>query len=412
MKIKTDELIIEKFEPLLKDVLLHRHTHYTLPGGRGGTKSSFVGLAVPLLIMLNPGVHAAVFRKIFGTLRDSCYAQILAGIELLGVGRYFKCTVSPMEITYLPTGQKILFRGLDAPEKVKSIKVPFGYIGVTWFEELDQFYGREEVRMVLQSTMRGGDSFWNFESFNPPASSASWVNKELLQKREGRMVVKSSYLDVPKSWLGNAFFEEAEEVKRLSPRTYRHEYLGEAVGSGGNVFENVAVRKITHKERMGFDRIYMGIDWGWYPDPFHWAKMHYDAARRTLYIFDEYRAHKTGNLATWEHLKEKKGVCADDMICADSAEQKSIEDYRGYGAKCRGAKKGPGSVEYSMKWLQALAAIIIDPEDCPFTAAEFLEYEYGRGKNGEIMGGYPDEKNHAIDAVRYAMERVWRRKEF
>ena len=159
-----------------------------------------------------------------------------------------------------------------------------------------------------------------------------------------------------------------------------------------------------------FDHIYMGIDWGWYPDPFHWAKMHYDAARLTLYIFDEYRANKESNQATWYALQTKKGVTGDDLITADSAEPKSVGDYREYGAFCRPAVKGPDSVRYGIKWLQSLRSIVIDPIRCPATVQEFQNYEYERTADDEVISGYPDANNHSIDAVRYAMERVWRRK--
>ncbi len=156
------ELLIPKHEELLYDVLDHRHTHYTLYGGRGGVKSSAIGIIIPLIMVQseNADVHAVVFRKVASTLRDSVFAQVSFGISVLGLDSYFKRTTSPMEFTYIPTGQKILFRGVDEPEKIKSIKAPFGRFGITWFEELDQYHGRQEVRTVLQSTMRGkGDGF-------------------------------------------------------------------------------------------------------------------------------------------------------------------------------------------------------------------------------------------------------------
>ena len=172
----------------------------------------------------------------------------------------------------------------------------------------------------------------------------------------------------------------------------------------------MTVRKITEEERRNFDRIYMGIDWGWYPDPFAWVKMHFDSARRTLYIIDEYRCNKQSNRETADLLMKDKCVTSSDLITADSAEPKSVGDYRSYGLACRPVEKGPGSVDYSMKWLQSLKEIVIDPVRCPETAAEFTEYEYERTKDGELISGYPDEKNHSIDAVRYATSTIWRKK--
>ncbi len=210
--------------------------------------------------------------------------------------------------------------------------------------------------------------------------------------------------------LGQQFFEDAEFLRQTNPRAYEHEYMGEAIGNGGEGFDNINVREITDHEIQSFDRIYMGIDWGWYPDPFHWAKMHYDAARLTLYIFDEYRANKQSNQTTWQALQTQKGVTGADLITADSAEPKSVGDYASYGAMCRPAVKGPDSVRYGIKWLQSLKSIVIDPVRCPATAKEFQNYEYDRTATGEVMSGYPDADNHSIDAVRYAMERVWKRK--
>ena len=159
------------YDDLLDDVLNHRHVHYVLAGGRGSTKSSFVGgIAIPLLLMINPKVHAACFRKVGNTIQNSVYSQVVWGIYQLGVEDLFTIPkIYSNPITYKPTKQKIYFLGLDNPQKIKSIKPEFGYIGVTWFEELDQYAGEKELRTVTQSTMRGGDKFWDFRTFNSPS---------------------------------------------------------------------------------------------------------------------------------------------------------------------------------------------------------------------------------------------------
>ena len=161
------------FAGVLGDLLVHGHTHYDLAGGRGSMKSSFVSLAVVLLLLLHPDCHAMVLRKVANTLRDSVYAQYVWALEKLGVRDCFDCRLSPLELVFRPTGQKILFRGADDPMKIKSVKVPFGYLGITHFEEKDQFSGRGEIRTILQSTMRGGGQFWNFESYNPTTGRIS-----------------------------------------------------------------------------------------------------------------------------------------------------------------------------------------------------------------------------------------------
>ena len=394
------------FYGLAHDVFRHGHTHYDLAGGRGSLKSSCVSLLVPLLLIQHPDAHALVLRKVANTIRDSVYAQYLWAIGELGMAAYWSAKVQPLELVYKPTGQKIMFRGADDPMKIKSIKVPFGYIAVTHFEEKDQFAGRAEIRTILQSTMRGGSIFWNFESYNPPLSRDNWANKDSLEQRPDRLCHHSTYLDAPPEWLGEQFLAEAEFLRQTNERAYRHEYLGEAVGTGGNVFENLDIRPITPEERAAFDRVRCGVDWGYFPDPWAFNRCHYDAARRVLYIFDELTALRQGNRETADLLLAH-GLTRADLITADSAEPKSVADYNKFGLRCMGARKGPGSVEYSMKWLQSLVRIVIDPHSCPDTAKEFLGYEYERTRDGQIVSGYPDRDNHHIDAVRYATEPVW-----
>lgn len=409
-EIRLSEHLGAAFHDLARDVFRHGHTHYDLSGGRGSLKSSAVSLLVPLLLIANPNTHAVVLRKVANTIRDSVYAQYLWAIDRLGMAVYWEAKISPLELVYKPTGQKIMFRGADDPMKIKSIKVPFGYIAITHFEEKDQFAGRAEIRNILQSTMRGGAVYWNFESYNPPASRDNWANLDSLEERPDRLTHKSTYLQAPTEWLGEQFLLEAEHLKKTNERAYRHEYLGEATGTGGNVFENVVDFIMDDELIATFDRIYNGVDWGWFPDPWAFNRMHYDAARRILYIFDEARENKKSNKETAEILIKKHGITEDDRITADSAEQKSIQDYRAYGLRCFAAVKGAGSVEYSMKWLCSLSEIRIDRKRCPETFKEFSRCEYERTKDGEIISRYPDRDNHHIDAVRYALERVWRKR--
>lgn len=406
--IRLKDIIAPSFYEVHRDIKAHGHTEYTLDGGRGSGKSSFAGIEVVLALKRNPTMHALVCRRIKDTLKDSVYAQIAWAIDMLGLTEEFECKKSPLEIVKRSTGQTIYFRGADDPGKIKSIKPPFGYIGVIWFEELDQFHGDAEIRDIEQSVMRGGNSFYVFKTFNPPISSANWANKYVLTPKASRLTHHSCYLDMPRAWLGKPFFDEAEHLRDTNPTAYRHEYLGEVTGNGGSVFENLQIRTITDEEIAAFDRIYNGIDWGWYPDPFRFERMHYDAARRTLYIFDEYSANKQTNEQTATAVKAR--TRDGEIITADAAEMKSVGDYRAFGLRCMAAVKGPGSVEAGIKWLQGLTAIVIDPARCPKAAEEFSGYEYERTRDGEVISAYPDANNHAIDAVRYAMERVWRRK--
>lgn len=403
--IKMSEMLAPVFYDFAKDVMRHGHTHYDIRGGRGSLKSSTVSLLVPQLLIANPNTHALVLRKVANTLRDSVFNQYMWAIAELGMAGLWYAKVSPMELIYRPTGQKIMFRGADDPMKIKSIKVPFGYIAITHFEEKDQFSGRAEIRTILQSTMRGGDKFWNFESYNPPISRDNWANIDSAEDKPNRLCHISTYLDAPKSWLGEEFLNEAEYLKQTDERAYQHEYLGLPVGTGGNVFDKLELREITDDEVKRFDRIYQGIDFGWYPDPFCFVRIYYDVARETLYLIDEHYVNKTSNEDNAAWIRERH--YNDFPITCDSAEPKSIADLRASGLDARNAIKGPGSVEYGMKWLQR-RKIVIDKRRTPNAYKEIVGYEYERNKDGEIISGYPDKNNHAIDAIRYGMEPVFR----
>lgn len=402
-------MVAPVFAPVLFDIKEKRHTEYVFPGGRGSTKSSFVSLAVGDILRSNDQIHAVIMRQVGDTMRSSIYQQARWAIEALGLEDEFECTVSPLEITRKSTGQKIYFRGADDPGKVKSIKVPFGYIGVLWFEELDQFMGPEAVRKIEQSVIRGGDTAYIFKTFNPPKSLNNWANKYIKIPKETRLVTESTYLDIPKKWLGKTFIEEAEFLKETNPDAYENEYLGVANGSGGSVFDNITIREITNDEISGFDHVLNGIDWGWFPDLYAFARVHYDRARLRLYVWQEYTCNKRSNRQTADELI-RTGITGNDLLTCDSAEKKSIGDYKSYGLLARAAEKGPGSREYSYKWLQSLREIIIDNVRCPVAAQEFMDYEYERDKEGNIITGYPDGNDHMIDAVRYATERIWKRR--
>lgn len=366
MEVRLKEKIPGVFWPVHQAIRRGEVTEVVAKGGRGSGKSSYLSMELVWQLLRHPDCHAVVLRKVGGTLRNSVYNQIVWAIGELGCAGYFRCTVSPMECTYLPTGQKILFFGTDDPGKLKSLKLPFGAVGICWFEELDQFDSPEEVRNVEQTVLRGGSWTLTLKSFNPPAMARSWANRYARETRPGKLVHHSTYRDLP--------------------------------------------RAMPDDELERYDRVYYGVDWGWYPDPWAYNAAAYDAARRVLVIFDELTRSRTPNRETAELLLAR-GAGTDGPLTADAAEPKSCADYRAAGLPCRAAQKGPGSVRESMKWLQGLAAIIIDPVRCPATAAEFSEYEYERDpRTGEVLPGYPDVNNHHIDAVRYAVEGVWRRR--
>lgn len=431
IRINMINVIAPVYRDLFKDIMMHKHSNYTLPGGRGSLKSSFVSIMIPLLIINYPNTHAVCFRQVGNTIQKSIFAQVVWAIYKLGLESLFHIPKNySTPIVYIPTGQQIIFMGLDDPMKVKSIKLPFGYIAITWFEELDQFSGEEALRKVTQSTKRGGKLFWDFRTFNPPISKNNWANEfaeEQEFKNDGRSIVfRTNYLMVPQEWLGDEFLYEAEDLKRKNPRAYEHEYMGIAIGTGGDVFPNVCELDMTkHHDILDangnviyttpllktFDNIHNGLDWGFAIDPTAFVRLHYDRNHHDVYIFKEAHLEQKRNKEIFDILyEERKLLKKSELMTCDSAEPKSIADFKSWGAFVRGADKGPDSVRYSIRWFQGLNHIYIDRRECPYTWKEYSEYEYEQDKDGNFISAFPDENNHHIDASRYALGDYWKRK--
>jgi phage terminase large subunit len=401
IEVSLLDVIAPSFYEVHWDIFDGDHTHYWLSGGRGSTKSSFVGVETILGIMDDENANGMVLRKVKDTLRDSVYEQLVWAIEALNVAHKWDIPESKLVLTYKPTGQKILFRGADKPKKIKSAKVKKGYFKYIWYEELDEFSGMEEIRMINQSLMRGGEKFVVFYSYNPPKSANNWVNAEKKLTRDDRLVHHSNYLTVNPKWLGKQFIIEAEHLKATKPTAYEHEYLGEVTGTGGEVFDNVQCRRITDEEISSFYNVSRGLDFGYAIDPLSYVVTHYDRKKKTLYIYNEFYKVGLSNREAFEYIKKENKD--NTMVMADSAEPKSINELRQYGLRIRGVKKGPDSIKYGIQFLQSLEAIIIDDTRCPETAREFLTYELDKDANGNFKAGYPDKNNHSIDAVRYAL---------
>lgn len=403
--VKLSDLIAPSFYDLHWDVKEHKHTHYKLYGGRGSTKSSFISEEVVKGMMEDPGANAIAMRKVGRFLEESVFEQLLWAIEKLGVSDQWKVRYSPLGLTYKPFGNRIIFRGADDPQKIKSVKLKKGYFKFIWFEERAEFDGPEEERTILQSLMRGGTDYIVFYSWNPPKSINSWCNQDVLDDREDTCCHHSDYRSVPREWLGEQFFLEAEHLKQTKQKAYEHEYLGIATGTGGQVFENITVRKITDEEMARFDRIKQGLDFGYGADPLAYLKMHYDKTRKRLFLFGEIYAVKMGNTRLARELKKFNPL--NRMITADSEEPRAIAALQELGIRITGAKKGPGSVDFGMEFLSdEIEEIIIDPERCPNAKREFTGYELEQDKNGNFKGSYPDKNNHTIDAARYGLEDV------
>lgn len=401
--VKLTSLVAPSFHELHWDILEHKHTHYKLAGGRGSTKSSFISLEIILGMMQDPEANAIATRKVGRFLEESVFEQLRWAIEVLGVSDKWKVRFSPLGLSYIPFGNKIIFRGADDPQKIKSVKIKNGYFKYIWFEERSEFDGPEEERTILQSLMRGGTDYYVFYSWNPPKSINSWVNQDVLLERPDTIVSHTDYRTVPRDWLGEQFFIEAEHLRDTKPKAYEHEYLGVATGTGGAVFENVTVRAITDEELSRFDRIKNGLDFGYGADPLAYIKMHYNKTRKRLFLFGEIYAIKLGNTKAAREIRKLNPL--NHYITADSEEPRAIAALNELGLRVIGAKKGPGSVDYGMEFLSdELEEIIIDPKRCPNAAREFTSYELEQDKDGNFKGSYPDKNNHTIDAVRYGIE--------
>ena len=397
--IDISKLIAPAFKSLHKEIRRGENAEYWLSGGRGSTKSTFASIEILWDMIQDKNANAVALRRYSNELRDTVYSQFQWSISKMELDDLFKCQFMPMQIIYLPTGQKILFKGADNPKKLKSLNIGKGYVKWLWPEEVDDFAGMAEIRNIQQSVFRGeggdGQRVTIF-SYNPPKSARSWVNQESKMPKPGRRVHRSDYRDVPPEWLGQSFIIEAEHLQKTNEVAYRHEYLGEEVGTGLEVFNNVTLEPI---DASGFDNIRQGLDFGYAVDPACFCRMHYDSTRRKLYIFEEVSGINMFNRELWDKISKWN----DTETIADSAEPKSIDELRSHGMKVKGAKKGPGSVEFGVKFLQDLEQIVIDPATCPRAAKEFINYALEQDRAGEVRSRFPDSDNHAIDCVRYAL---------
>lgn len=400
---RTSELIAPAFYDAWR--ASDRYTTKVFKGGRNSGKSTTISLKIILHLMKHP-VNALVVRKVGETLKESVYEQLLEAIDMLGVGDYWQARVSPLSLKYKPTGTRIIFRGADKPEKIKSIKTSKYPIAVLWIEELAEFKTEDEVGVIVNSIIRAelpkGLKYSVFFSYNPPKRKQNWVNKKYNSQfvSDKVYVHHSSYLDNP--FVSSAFIDEAEHVKEVNEHKYHWVFMGEPIGGGVVPFNNLVFRTITDDEIKQYDQIRQGIDWGYAADAYAFTRWHYDRTRRKLYALDEHYGVKMSNAEAAEWIKAK-GYDKDHTI-ADSAEPKSIADLQSRGINITGAKKGPGSVETGEKWLDELEEIVIDYKRTPNIAREFENIDYQVDKDGEVRSKLEDKDNHTIDSCRYAVE--------
>ncbi|MCL2547096.1 MAG: PBSX family phage terminase large subunit [Oscillospiraceae bacterium] len=377
-------------------------------GGRASKKSKTAALNFIVRLMQHPDANLLVVRKTYRTLKDSCYAELNWAIRRLGVDMLWVCRESPLEMIYRPTGQKILFRGLDDAMKVTSIAVNRGVLCWLWIEEAFEI-GDEKDFQMLDESIRGQVSAPLFKqitlTFNP-WRRGHWLKKRFFDREQGTDVLAMTV-----TYACNEFIDEGdrrlfETLETRDPQRYGVVGLGEWGESQSLVFGNVKLQPIDKEDIEALDRPLYGLDWGYYPDPTAFIAC---AMRgNQLLIYDEWVAWRASSFDVYDALCGR-GVSGEDMIICDNSDKRSIADLRGYGLRrAMAASKGPGSLRYSMKWLQSLDAIVIDAARCPKAAEEFVAYEYGRHVDGALIEAFADARNHCIDAVRYACNEVWK----
>lgn len=403
-QVRLSDCIAPVYRDMHRALRHDQYDEYMISGGRGSAKSTVTALEMVMGLLRDPNANAMCIRRVGNTIKDSVYTQIQIAIDMLLLTNYFDTRVSPHEYIYRPTGQRIMFRGADKPERLKSIKPPKGYFKYLWFEETSEYDGMDDVRSIKASILRGSGSARcvAFYTYNPPRSAKCWVNNERMKMRNGRMNLHTTYKDLPSHWLGDSFLAEIEAVRATNDRAYRNTYLGEITGTEGKVFDNVEIKRITDDEIRRFDRMYDGLDFGYAVDPYAFVRWHYDRRERKLYALQEIYAVRL----SMDTLAEKiRTIVGRNVVICDSADPRSRDDLIKLKVNAVSAMKGPNSRERGMRWLQDLGAIVIDEQRTPNIAREFQSYEYERTKGGMYIARYPDGDDHTIDATRYSMER-------
>ena len=385
-------------------------------GGRGSLKSSWASLEIAYGLMRDPDANALVMQARGVDIRDGTFAQMLWALDMLGVRSKWRAANSARRITNKETGQLILFRGCDDAAKTKGVKVNRGFIRFLWLEEVDQFRGMQEIRTIRQSVTRGGEGFVRIYTFNPPRTKDSWANVEAARvaasDRTDEARITSSYLEAPREWLGERFIEDAEALRETDERAYRHEYLGEPVGVGGEVFPRAEFEPIDDGRIQGFDRILAGQDWGWWPDPWALVVSAWEPSTRTLYSFAERGGNRIQPDESAPMVREAltwDGEFHDVPVRTDDSAPSLIRAHQDAGLMAVKAKKGARRME-SYEWL-ASVRWVIDPERCPNLAREARKKTYEQTGDGEWLNAIPDGDDHWLDSVRYSVLPIIRRGE-
>lgn len=375
-------------------------------GGRGSIKSNFWGNLAYETIRQDPQAHVVYTRRFKVDLRSSVYNQFMKTVIRYHDLENWDFKQSPMCAVYKPTGQMVMFAGADKPISLKSFNVPFGYVKLLIHEECDEMAGVEQMYNIEDTFLRADTPALDIKIFNPPKSKNNFMNEytEECRNKPQTRICHSYYYNVPVKWLGKRFFERAEWFRIHKPLYYKNNYLGEVTGTGGGIFDNLEIRKISDEELMTFDTVNHGLDFG-YTHPQVFSQNYYDYETDTLYIFGEVYSKKCKNSTFARKIKKFMNV---EIIC-DSARPDGIAEMQDWGFNAIGAKKRWGSGkgrDYCWEWLQRCNKIVIDPERCPNTEKEFVKAEHEQLPDGSFSDAYPTLEEDTIMANIYALNRI------
>lgn len=373
-------------------------------GSRGSKKSKTTALSMIVNLLKYPQANALVVRRYQNTLRDSCFSDLKWAIERLHVEHLFSSITNPLMITYNPTGQVILFRGLDEGTKVTSISVPKGVLCFVWIEEAYEITNEDDFNK-LDMSIRGEVPEGLYKqitlTFNP-WSANSWLKARFFDHPDENTFIKTT------TWECNEWLDEADRriflsMKENNPRRYRIEGEGEWGIAEGLIYENWMVEEFDPKEvrKHGGVKAAFGLDFG-YTDPNALTCCLVDPAVKKIYVFDEW--YETG--ATNQQIAraiQEKGYGGQRIIC-DSAEPKSIAELRDEGIHAESSRKGRDSVTYGIQLLQNYW-FIIHPR-CQNFIREISNYCWAKDRAGRPTDRPDHEFSHGMDSIRYAVTRV------
>ena len=372
-------------------------------GGRGSKKSTTTAMWIIYNMMKMPLANTLVVRQTFNTHLDSTWVQLKWATQQLGVAHLWTFSKSPLKATYNPTGQVILFRGLDDPMSITSITVPIGYLCWCWFEEAYQVKSEDafdKVDMSIRGELPEGYFKQITLTFNP------WSDKHWLKKRffdepndEDKLAITTNYLC--NEWLGEDDIKLFNHIQTKFPKRYKVEGLGDWGIIDGLVFDNWKIEEFDHTKIKG--ELLVGLDFGYVNDPTALICSILDEQNKKLYIFDEHCQKGMLNDAIAQMITNKG--YSKSAIIADSAEQKSIEEIKRKGIyRIKPAVKGGGSIVQGIQ--QLLQYDIIVHPSCEETIKELENYAWDVDKEGTGINKPIDAYNHCIDALRYSLQCV------